>query len=120
MNIFRNPDNYIYDNLQHRINNDNDFNQLVLTYASETKLDSTLNKSANELKSFSPVTSCTMHKHGYTVKNTDTILHTDQNFSDYTDDTLDVKTNQLMCLNNLINTIFYKSFFYDNEDEDLF
>lgn len=98
------------------IEDDAHFEELVLTYIRKNKPDTPLSQLLNELHRLSPEVPVTMQKLNSSLLYSAISLRKDPNYIDYTTDTLDKNTIQLLMLNMLTTNMMNKM--KDNYDGD--
>jgi len=82
-----------------------DFNNLVLTHIKNNQPDGTLLQLLNEMKGFSPEIPVTMQKLNSALLYSDTILRSDLDYINYTNEILDKRTSQVLGLTMFINVM---------------
>ncbi len=117
MTIYNNSsENYVQ---QQKINDTNDFNNLVLEYIKDSQPDGSLQDLLDEMKELSPETPVTMQKLNSALLYSDTTLRNDPDYIDYTTEILDKRTSQLLGLNMLTNTMLNNISRQNDEDKEL-
>lgn len=107
---------------KHQAREDNiNFNDLVLEYLKKNKPDGTLEQLLTEIKKLSPQATVTMQNLNSALLYSNASLRTDPYYVNYTTDTLDSRTNQLLGLNMFTSTMLnnISRFYNENKDSDL-
>ncbi|CCG86216.1 hypothetical protein [Erwinia piriflorinigrans] len=95
------------------------FDNRVLQFIRENRPEGTLNDLITKLKSLDPDNAYSLQQLNKALLYTDTTLRGDPNFRDYTKDTLDKNTSQMLGVNMMVNSMMMKWISSpDDKDDD--
>lgn len=96
------------------------FNDKFLKYVKENKPDGDMSELLKKAKELNPESNMTLSQFNSALLYTDTILRADPDYQDYTDNTLDKNTTQMLGINMLTNKMMDKFLSPDDDEQDPF
>jgi len=103
---------------QQSVDDNRNFNDLVLAHIKNNRPDGSLDQLLNEMKKLLPDMPVSMQKLNSALLYSDMTLRIDPDYEDYTTEVLDNRTSQLLGLNMLTNIMLNNILRHNNEDED--